>query len=419
MAQSPDEISFSGDFNVQKITIIGTTGSPIDIKPQIKSIEIYETIFYPFTTAKLYIEDNIDLLNTIPFTGEEIVNITCGTPSQNERAKTLDFVFHGYKVTDRVESADRTTTYILHCISVEAFLDASRKVGKSFSGKISDIVEKIITDPEEGLSAKKSRIIEPTANSLKYISNYWSPIKNIRFLADHAKSLEGGIPSYVFFENRDGYNFVTLEKLYKNQVLQKFTKDNYVRDKEVKDVGSSYGRIVDIQTDSFFDFYDNSKKGLYGTTLHTYDILLKWYKKDEYAPNIGNEKSGLNSAKPFSLLIENPDSQHIEMVKHYSMYQDEPVVSNNSIFQKRKYLTSVASFNSVKITIAGRSDYTVGYPVELDIPKSAAINSEETKDQTTDEMLSGKYLIAEINHSMNGQKHTCTLTLIKDSLGKK
>lgn len=420
MANIPtNEIHFSGDFTLEKVNIIGIGGNTIDIRPQVTNIEIYETLFYPFITAKIYVQDNINLINVVPITGEEFVNITASTPSMRERNKKLDFVFHAYKISNKTKSTDRSDMYTIECISVEAFIDASRKISKSYSGNIADIVKKILENPDTGLSANKEKVIEPTLNSIRYISNYWSPINNLIFLADHAVSVDNS-PSYIFFENREGFHFVSLERMYKNNPIQNFIKDNFVRGgADRKNPELEYQRILELYTDDVFDFYSNINKGVYGSTGHNYDLTLKRYSYKEYLPNSDKDLIKLNKDKAFSGNVNTQHAYQIEGISHYSMYDDEPEVSNSDIIQKRKYLITSASYHAIRITVKGRSDYTVGYPVHVTIPINAPINKTDSKDDTIDSFLSGKYLIAEINHSLNGREHLCTMTLIKESVGAK
>lgn len=420
MANIPtNEIHFSGDFTLEKVNIIGVGGNTIDIRPQVTNIEIYETLFYPFITAKIYVQDNIDLINVVPITGEEFVNITASTPSMKNRNKKLDFVFHAYKISDKVKSTDRTDMYTIECISVEAFIDASRKISKAYSGNIAEIAKKILENPDTGLSANKQKIIEPTLNSIQYISNFWSPVNNLVFLADHAVSTDNS-PSYIFFENRDGFHFISLERMYKNPAIQEFIKDNFVRGgADRKNPEAEYQRIIELYTDDMFDFYSNINKGVYGSTRHNYDLTLKRYNYKEYLPNSDKDRINLNKDRAFSGNLNTQYANQIESISQYSLFDEERDVSNSNIVQERKYLISSASYHSIRITVKGRSDYTVGYPVQVTIPINAPINKTDSKDATIDTLLSGKYLIAEINHSLNGREHSCTMTLIKNSVGAK
>ena len=52
-----DAINFAGDLTLPSVTVIGVSGNAINIRPQVLNIEIFETIFYPFTTAKIYITE--------------------------------------------------------------------------------------------------------------------------------------------------------------------------------------------------------------------------------------------------------------------------------------------------------------------------------------------------------------------------
>ena len=67
--------------------------------------------------------------------------------------------------------------------------------------------------------------------------------------------------------------------------------------------------------------------------------------------------------------------------------------------------------------VPGRSDYTVGYTVDVEIPADSPVSENDETRKTLDPLLSGKYIIAEINHMITGTQHTCTMTLIKDSVG--
>ena len=64
------------------------------------------------------------------------------------------------------------------------------------------------------------------------------------------------------------------------------------------------------------------------------------------------------------------------------------------------------------IRVHGRTDYTVGQVVQIEIPKNTQIT--ET-DDSIDYLTSGKYLISSISHSINKQHHFCTIELLKDS----
>jgi hypothetical protein len=74
----------------------------------------------------------------------------------------------------------------------------------------------------------------------------------------------------------------------------------------------------------------------------------------------------------------------------------------------------------VEINVFGRTDYTVGQKVYLEMPKPVVITE---KDQANadpqngfiDTMYSGFYIVTAINHVISRENHTCIMELSKDS----
>jgi hypothetical protein len=70
----------------------------------------------------------------------------------------------------------------------------------------------------------------------------------------------------------------------------------------------------------------------------------------------------------------------------------------------------------VTIKVKGRTDYTVGQVVYLDINTPSPAQNDDTPEDLVDQMFSGNYLVAAINHYIDREMHECTMELIKDSL---
>jgi hypothetical protein len=71
--------------------------------------------------------------------------------------------------------------------------------------------------------------------------------------------------------------------------------------------------------------------------------------------------------------------------------------------------------------VFGRTDYTVGQKVYVEVPKPTVITSKDqaNTDKNTgfiDTAYSGNYLITAINHIINREKHTCVIELSKESM---
>jgi hypothetical protein len=121
----------------------------------------------------------------------------------------------------------------------------------------------------------------------------------------------------------------------------------------------------------------------------------------------------MNKSKAVKQITANPTLHHMNDIKSFRAFDNADDNTNTEFIQKRKSILGFSKYHKIIIEVGGRSDYTVGYPVDVMIPKNASINS---TDDVKDSLLSGKYLISEINHTINGASYTCTMSLIKDSV---
>lgn len=414
-----EQIRFAGDISIEKIQIITNNGLGLEITNQVAALEIYEDLYAPFISGVVAVNESLDFLNLFPFVGEEYLNINVYTPSFTEKEMVIDDQFIIYKVTNRVVANDRSVIYELHFMSREALVDVNKKVSRAYEGKVSDIAKEIITDKLYGLETVKKYNIEETSNGTKFISNYWSPVKNLNFLTQRATNLND-TPSYLFYENRYGFNFRSLENMYAGNAIQTFKYDSYEREmtskgKSKRSVEEDYKRIIDIDIPKLYDFLERTKMGMYASKKTSHDIVTKKYsvKVFDMFENY-NDKRHLNKFPPASTRsIRRGDQLHVFSNKHYGSFNGYMYVSPGSTQQRRSYLKQ-AEATKIEITVPGRTDYTVGHKVNLEINKFRPIKQSDT--DTLDKLLSGNYIISSINHVIDRERHECVMELIKDSI---
>ena len=422
MALKDDEkIRFAGDVSIDKIEVISANGFGQEITNQVAAIEIYEDLFSPFTSGIIAVKETLDFINLFPLVGEEYVNIRVRTPSFTKVDMIIDDQFVIYKVSERIQTGDRNMIYALHFISREALVDTNKKISRSYSGKISDIVQDIVENKNYGLESSKRTNIEPTISATKFVSNYWSPVTSINYVAERATSV-GYHPNYIFFENRNGFNFMSLNKLYTSATKQTFVSDAFMREinpdgTSMRDIEEEYKRIIDINIPVVYDYLERASSGMYGSKKIAYDILSKKYSvknfdmRDSY-----DEHDHLNPHSPVSSkAIIRPDQLILNSKYYYGNFNGYGDVTQNSSIQTRLSLMKQAEATKVEITVPGRTDYTVGDKVNLILNKFNTIKRTDTDDDVIDNMFSGNYLISSINHSIDREKHECVIELIKDS----
>jgi hypothetical protein len=415
--KSSQQLRFAGDVSINKVQVITPKGFFQDITAQVLTVQFYEDIFSPFITGSIIVKESLDLINLFPFVGEEYLELDITTPALKDSA--IKGKYYIYKLTDRELLGDRAVIYQLHFISVEAVADLNKKVSRVFGNKVSELVTPFIKDNIIGLESKKNVQIEPTLSNVKYISNYWSPIKNIMYLCEQAVNMNK-TPNYVFFENRDGFYFISLETLYQNTMYQEFTYDKYTRDKlpgggDIRNVNEDYKRISDISIPVGYDYMDRIRSGMLSSKQISYDVTKKTYSVKNY--NMFQRfdqqkhlnKYPINSDKA----VFRSNSTLINFPKDFGNFNGFGDVTNAKTFQERASLMKMAEANKLNITVPGRTDYTVGQKVGVVLNKIEPM-SKNDKD-TTDKMFSGYYIIAAINHHIDKAKHECHMELIKES----
>lgn len=421
MAADSEVIRFAGDVSIDKIEIISATGYGQEVTNQVVALEIYEDLWSPFISGVLALKDSLDLANLFPFVGEEYVNIKIHTPSMTGKDKVIDDQFVIYKMSNRELAGDRNVVYELHFFSREALVDLNKKVSKCYQGKCSDIAKQIITDTTDGLESKKNINIEETPNGVKFISNFWPPVQSLNYTAE-TSSNKNGVSSYLFFENRFGFNFVSLELLYKQNVSQEFVYDGYMRDftadgRTVRNVEKEYQRIVEISIPVVYDYIDRIKSGMFASKMITYDLTTKKYvvknfdMLDDFPTEEHLNKYPVASKKN----VRRSNAMIFPYPKYFGNFNNFGDVTNSKTIQKRNSLIQQAQATKIEIVVPGRTDYTVGKKIHLNLNKFNPIQGTDTNNDITDNMFSGNYIISAINHFIDREKHQCHIELIKDS----
>jgi len=421
---STESLNFAGEIVLRKIELLSSSEYKLDIRDQVLSIEVYEDIFSPFITMAITLRESLDFINALPIRGEEIITIELATPTFDKPNTVITGKFYVYKLADRELITDRNSVYTLYCVSYEALTDLNVKLSKAYKGNIAEIAASFLFN--DGLNTEKNVNIEPTQNTTMYISNFWSPIKNLNYAAAAAVNKNDN-PTYLFFENREGFNFVSLDLLYDLPVYQKFIDNNYVRDTlpdgtSIRNIEKEYQQIIEIKVRSNFDILKNINAGTYASRIYSYDLLRKKYYVKDYVAY--DQFSKINHLNDFSInsdwLPVKPVNFIYNDVRHFSVFNGFNDVSNTEIMQTRASAIQLLKSNMIEIKVNGRTDYTIGQKVYVELTKPAPVNENDsaTMDNVTgtvDTSLSGNYLITAINNIINRENHTAILELCKDS----
>lgn len=412
-------IKFAGDINVKSVVLKSLkTTFALDIINQILAVNIYEDLYSPFITGTISVKESLDLTSALPLIGEEIITLDIETPGLNVGVKG-DFYIH--KITDKEYVSDRSVVYLIHFISKESIHDLTKKISRNFTGKPSEVASTIY---REYLTADKNVFIEPAANTVKYVSNFWSPVENLAFLSRKALTVNG-TPSFLTYENNEGFNFRSLDSLYNQKSFATFNYDNSTRLNEnntsSRDINLDYSRITFLSSPIQYDYVNDTTQGVYASKLFSYDILTKQFVSSnyEYTDDYSDRKH-MNKFQPRTdANIQKFNSRIDTQALCSEVFTGYGKGTTDYKVQERASILGISRNNTIEIDVPGRFDYTVGKRVTVFVPKMAPIDGflakASGKEDYTDKFLSGDYIISAINHKISRSAHSCYMELIKDS----
>lgn len=411
-------LKFAGEVKLKEARLTALNGQSALVTNQVVSIEIYEDIFSPLISLNVVLKESVDFLNLFPFCGEEYLTLDIETPTLDVPIKGI---FYVYKISDRIYTGEREVAYSLKCSSIEFLTDSNNKITRAFGGDIIDSIQYLVG--KEGLNSTKPMIAERTTNTTKFVANFWSPMKCISYLSSAALNKDDS-PTYLFYENRDGFNFRTVNGLLTETPIQSFIKDNYTRTATVSvdsirsynDIQQDYRRILDLQIPVVTDYIESIQSGQLKSRLITHDLVTKKYVVKEYSVKTDPKSSNLLNNNPLysKYAIGNSSASIMIMPKHFTMHTNFPDTTNSKVIQKRlSFFKNLEKFKVI-IDVIGRTDYTVGRIVELDVPKVTQITKED--QDYRDKIVSGRYLVSAVTHVINRERHVCKMELIKNSV---
>lgn len=391
--------------------------------------------------------DANNLTQLVPIVGDEFIRIAIATPTMD----ALIFkTFKVYSITDRMMISDSgKQSYIMHFCSPELFIDTLSPIYKTYSGKISTVVqniyEKYVSTSRYGGEEPTSLVIlGPTDNEVKFTSPGWRPFHCINWLA--ARSIPEGYknPGYLFYESNKAYYFANVEALIdvaiqSNSIYQWYT---YQANKTtggdpndqayVKNVDRDYGKVEEMTVVQNFNGLRNSQNGYLANRLITLDMLTKDYNIYDYDHVSGYEDykhleniGGISSADcaPFSKnALHSPAGMVNFYPQHkylYNGFKDNVADKIKQTMPRRISTMAELSNFKIEITVPGRTDIEVGAVVGYLYPSASPRDETDKTKFNSDELYTGYYLVTAIRHKITLQKHMMILELVKDSLKRR
>ena len=435
------EIQYAGEYEIEEIKLFASSGNIIPLNGLAMSLTIFENIFSPTMSGQIVLLDTNSIVLNLPIIGQEYLSFKIKTASLgNEGTDIIDYtenVFSIYKIDKRL-MGDGAEAIVLHFASPEMMRNSRTRVSKSYTNSIDKIVIDVLQN-ERYLNSKKDLFIEGTVGVRKLIAPNSFPFTFVQKLSSEAISTEHGSPYFMFFENKDGIHFRSLDSLYSQPVSAEYNTGKFSHQKSsgtvVKDVLDEYSRPISHQIVQANDMLSNVRGGLLGSNLITHDIYKKNYNTKSFRyfknfPDHGrlsdNPIYNTNVIDEFGNTVDNFTNANIHLhptskveesdAQHYTDTTTAPYSPNrieNSLLHRQAKFLELKKGLSLVVEVHGMTNMAIGQTINFEM----LVVGETHGKSKADPYYSGKYLITQLRHQFNEvpQKyHTIAMTIVKD-----
>jgi hypothetical protein len=426
------KVTSSKSLVVAECKIIGSNGQTIDLKDPLifNTIQIYENIYFPVVTGTIQLIEGVNLYSLLSMHGNEYLYISFSRPGESDSDVRYTRTFRIYKSDLRKRhGTSQQQTYVLHFCSNELVYSLQQIISRSLSGLTAS--EQVYNILINDLQTNKKRVknLEKSQGLVEYTFTKHKPFEAIEQITKYAYN-ENNSP-FLFFENRDGYNFISLEKLVSqepvttlNASLAKFALDSddspFVTSNDIKQFEFEQG----------FNVLEGITNYAFSGRLYTLDLIRQRYDKNNYSalnyqllPSMLDQYPPFNDAKNRNgqTLYQNyngfPDYWLTNLNQNETPYfisKNYKVTNTNieRIHMNRKMLLALLENTRISCKISGNPNLSVGYVVNFNMP-SYMPNKSET---ATDPYNSGKYLITHIRHSITPDDMETVMLMNKNSV---
>lgn len=417
---------------LKKIEVHSNYGKVEKLHGGTTSLQIFESVLDPTIRATANVIDAGYRNKNDTSSGLEVddLNLTAGEKTlitvEDNYGSTLDLELRIREVSNVVENT-KSTGYVVDLYSVEAINNefVENRVVKRYEGKISDYVEDIIVN---NLKTEKDILIDPCINSFNFLGHVQKPFYILTWLAARTApdiAPLGDLAGYFFWETTNGYNFKSIDKIFKDRNIVKkliYTETPYTPEGyDASILNYSWSKNISLDKKLLTSAFNNS-------TLTTFNPFTNRYNQDNFDSskqfeyeNIGGlekplvatdlnlaEKATRIADKIFDFGTLPPGSNlktQLEKSKDYLNFDADKIlrqsfVRYNNLFSHR-----------LNIKIAGDFSIHAGDLLWCDFPETSSKSK-----QIISKKKSGIYMVIDVSHYITPRGTFTGLNLARESI---
>ena len=418
-----------GAFKPNYFTIQTLDGkTTVDVTNSCLFFDYFEDILSPCVTAIAQLMNSSSLFNILPIRGGEKVTISVDTAFGEF---VLDDLYV-YKVSN-LDAQHSNEMFTLNLVSREGLTNETSRCQTIYRGNLQTTVTKILKDD---LKTKKykSENIEGTSNDYSFIGNNRKPFHVLTWLGPKAVPANGqnsgtsgeearGTAGFLFYENKDGFNFRSIDSLVSSTKIQTNSADKenipyYLFTQVIEENQTKTNfNILNYNYEKNIDLMKSLRVGMYVNKTYFYDLYSNTL--DLYTYKVKNQvKSKLGGAESIAVSDEFGDSISRIMVRTSDR---GALKTDGSVSDKLRSGADMAmSYSRYNLLFTQALNMVV--PCNVNLKVGGIIHAEfpridRSTNMTSDEEQSGYYLVKELRHHFEGGQMVTSLRLIRDSYG--
>ena len=396
----------------------GCTIAGTDVRNLVFMLEYFESIYSSTASANITLNDAAGFYHNANLKGGEEVSFAFGGRSGESIKMNLQVGMLG----DRTRAKDNQDMYKIVCVPKEFIVQNQKEIVKAYKDKkVSDMAKEFHDEYVKDSNTLKKDLVtnEATEGNQNYFGTGRSPVTAIRWAAKEGKSAEAKASNYVYYQDRDGYHFRTIDKMLQGSVTHKLTYSS-------QNIGSAGGdpstKIISLDQKNDLDNVDSSFNG--ADSDHWY-----WYDPTTGKIGGGSKRSGPGETTHTGKdTITSPQTSArgerfnfiIAPGASKSKFRDarDPKLAETKRTLHEHGANSSAAVQLdnliINVRVPGKTEYKVGTKINLAIPAN--------QEEGTLDRRSGDFLLTAVRHIIYRDdkdfKYDCVLECKSDSHSK-
>jgi hypothetical protein len=407
--------SDSNAYKFGSIILKNYRGETIDIKKVVSDFAVTESIYSLFDIYELTIGDGTGLMELYGLTCNEKIEVTIFKKDKSDKEeKMITKKLVVIEITDYNKGEEMTQTFKLRCLTESAFAAATKRLSRSVSGSIDQILKtltrEVIKDPVNFVSSQSLGNFKIVIPNLTYTETF--------ALLTKSNVLEDGSTAHLYETLWHDFIYRSYSDMVNSKPKKKYkyTSNNKEEVGSDKHFDEQITRVKNISSSFDVSLYSAMKDGVYHSKVNRVDPSSKTYEVIEF--NLFKSQTPHISKHPYlkegSYEVDTPRT--ITHIVNSNAYGDETNIRtvDSSLYAKKVSTFSKQFGLTHTIEIDGVTEFCVGDTIEIQIPPSHGVGVSRNKEDT---LLSGKFLVTNIRHAFTSSgRYTMSVDIKKDTI---